>query len=261
MGGRIRTRQEGALGWIVFDQPKRRNAISVEMWQQLPGAVAKLAGDPAVRVVVLRGAGDEAFVAGADISQFGSERTGEQARAGYGRLVGAALGALVNLDKPLLAGIRGPCVGGGVVVALTADLRYAAEDAVFSVPAARLGIGYEPAAVETLVATVGMPAALDILMTARRLDAAEALRLHLVNEVVPSDQLEAFVRERAERMAGNAPLTLRAVKLAARALRRPPEAREGESVEAAYRACFESADYREGVAAFLEKRRPRFRGR
>lgn len=260
MGGRIRCEREDAIGWIVFDQPERRNAISVEMWQQLPGAVAAHAADAEVRVVVLRGEG-RAFVAGADISQFAERRTEAGDVSDYGRVVGQGIAALLGLEKPLLAAIHGPCVGGGVVVALTADMRFAAADAFFRIPAARLGIGYETAGVEALAGAVGWSSALDLLLSARRIGAEEALRIGLVNEVVPAGELEAFVCERARRIAENAPLTLRAVKIAARELRKPEGARDLDAASAAYAACFASEDYKEGVEAFLAKRTPAFRGR
>lgn len=260
MGGRVRREKEAAIGWIVFDQPERRNAISLEMWEQLPGAVEAFAADPDVRVVVLRGEGD-AFVAGADISQFAEERTEAGAVSRYGAVAGRGLAALLNVEKPLLAAIRGPCVGGGVVVALTADLRLAADDAVFRIPAARLGLGYEAGGVDALARAVGWQSALDLLLTARGIDAHEARRIGLVTDVRPAAELDDFVRERAGRIAENAPLTLRAVKIAARELRKPEGARDLHAAHAAYAACFESDDYKEGVAAFLGKRKPAFRGR
>ncbi len=260
MGGRVRHEKEGAIGSIVFDQPERRNAISVEMWEQLPGAVEALGADDDVRVVVLRGEG-EAFVAGADISQFTDQRTESGAVSRYGQLAGGGLGALLRLEKPLLAAIHGPCIGGGVVVALTADLRFAADDAVFRIPAARLGLGYEASGVEALAGIVGWPSALDLLLTARRIDAQEACRIGLVSDVRSKADLDDFVRDRAGQIAQNAPLTLRAVKIAARELRKPEGARDMGAVHAAYAACYASDDYKEGVAAFLAKRTPAFRGR
>ncbi len=260
MGGRIRCEREGPIGWLIFDQPERRNAVSAEMWAQLPEAVASLAGDEAVRVVVLRGEGD-AFIAGADISQFAEQRTDSGDVASYGRATALGMAALLRLEVPLLAAVRGPCVGGGLVVALAADVRYASDDAFFRVPAARLGIGYEAAGIEAMSAAMGVQSTLDLLFTARRVDADEALRLGLVAEVAPADAFDVFVRERAERIAGNAPLTLRNVKRSAVELRKPPEARDMEAVHAAYAACFASEDYQEGIRAFLEKRLPRFRGR
>jgi enoyl-CoA hydratase/carnithine racemase len=260
VGGHVRHEKQGAVGSIVFDQPERRNAISVEMWEQLPAAALALEVDPDVRVVVLRGEGG-AFVAGADISQFAEQRTEAGDVSRYGRVAAGGLGALLKLEKPLLAAIHGPCVGGGVVVALTADLRFAAADAVFRIPAARLGIGYEAGGIQALAGAVGWSHALDLLLTARRIDADEALRIGLVNEVRPAAELDDFVRERAGRIAENAPLTLRAIKIAARELRKPDTLRDLGAVSAAYARCFASEDYKNGVAAFLEKRKPSFRGR
>jgi enoyl-CoA hydratase/carnithine racemase len=260
MGGRVRTEKEGRIGRIVFDHPERRNAVSIGMWRAIPRLVEQMERDEEIRVVVLRGAGEDAFVSGADISEFAEQRTGDAIRA-YDADSGRAFAALATLSKPVIALVHGTCIGGGVAIALTADLRYAADDAVFAIPAARLGLGYHAAGIEALARIVGLSAAKEIFFTARRFDAREALRMGLVNAVWPRADLERHVRETAERIASNAPLTLRSVKLITAELSKPASGRDLEAVEASVRACFESEDYREGTRAFLEKRRPRFRGR
>ncbi len=260
MSGRVVVEKEGALGWLVFDHLERRNAISVPMWEAIPAAARALDADAEVRVVLLRGAGDVAFVSGADISEFERVRTGGDAAARYEELTARAFGALAAIEKPVLAMIHGFCVGGGMATALAADLRYAADDAQFAVPAARLGLGYHAAGLEALRDVVGPSAAKEVFFTARRYDAAEAQALGLVSRVYPKAALEREVRTLAEGIADNAPLTLRSVKLILRELTREASARDAEAIAASIRRCFDSDDYREGVRAFLEKRRPGFRG-
>jgi enoyl-CoA hydratase len=254
--------KDGPIGWIVFNQPEKRNAVSQEMWQQMPEYVRDLATDDAIRVVVLRGAGDQAFVAGADISQFKDRRRNMADEEEYRRISGRGQEALTTLAKPLLAMIHGYCVGGGVGIAVACDIRIAADDASFGIPAARLGLGYHYHGMEKLMKLIGPAYTKEIFFTARTdFSAADALRMGLVNQVVPKAELEAFTRSYAERIARNAPLTLRSAKATVEQLLRPPADRDLALLDKLMADCFNSQDYQEGVKAFSEKRRPQFQGR
>jgi enoyl-CoA hydratase/carnithine racemase len=210
--------------------------------------------------VVLRGAGDVAFGAGSDISEFAEERRGERARR-YNAVEAAAAAAIESITVPVLALVHGPCRGGGIGLALCADVRYAADDATFAVPPASLGVGYPVDSLARLRTVVGPSVAKELLFTARVLDAAEALRVGLVNAVVPKAELDDHVAAVARRIVAGAPLTIAAAKLAVDQLGRPEHERDGAAIAAAVQRCYDSDDYAEGIAAFSEKRAPRFEGR
>jgi enoyl-CoA hydratase/carnithine racemase len=251
---------EDGIGWMTYNNPARLNAMSYDMQIAVPRILGAFAADPEVHVIVVRGAGEKAFVSGADISEFSDKRTTVAARADYDEALARAWGSWRLIDTPIIAMIRGYCIGGGLLTAMKTDIRIAAEGSQFGVPAAKLGLGYAYGGVEELMSLVGPAWAAEILFSARRLDADEALRVGLVNRVVPVDELESAVRELAATIAGNAPLTVRACKAAIREARREPSARDLDAVERMVEACFRSEDYLEGQAAFAEKRSPRFRG-
>jgi enoyl-CoA hydratase len=251
--------KENGIGWVTFNNPERRNAMSLEMWQAAATIFDAYARDPEVRVVVMRGAGDKAFVSGADISQFESRRNNAEAAAEYASISKAGAVAMAKLEKPLIAMVRGFCIGGGLAIAMRADIRIAAEDSQFGIPAAKLGIAYAHDSVRALVSLVGPAHAKSILFTGCFLKAPEALRLGLVNEVVPVDALEQTVRDYAATVSINAPLSIKASKLTVNSLvedRYDPAMQERLTNE-----CFNSADYAEGRRAFMEKRKPVFTGR
>jgi enoyl-CoA hydratase/carnithine racemase len=248
------------VAWLTLRNPARLNAVRLEMWEAIPGAIAPLAADPDVRVVVMRGHGEDAFASGADISEFQERRSDPASAAAYEEVTARAFEALVGYEKPLVAMIHGVCIGGGLAIAASADLRVAADDARLALPPARLGIGYHMGGVERIVGIVGPSAASEIFFTARQYTAAEALGIGLVNQVVPKGELQAFTERYAGSIAANAPLTLRAAKRAIRETQRDAASRDHEAVRRLIAACFSSQDYAEGVRAFLEKRPPRFRG-
>jgi enoyl-CoA hydratase/carnithine racemase len=226
----------------------------------VPRALAAFDADPGVRVIVARGAGDRAFVSGADISEFGEKRTAVDARAEYDAAQSAAWDAWRAVDRPVIAMIGGYCIGGGLMIAMKADLRIASASSELGIPAAKLGLGYPYEGVEELMALVGPAKTAEILFTARRVSAAEAHAIGLVNQVVPDDQLEATVLDVAGAIAANAPLTVRAARASIHEARRNPSARDHDAIAQLVEACFRSEDYLEGQAAFAEKRAPHFRG-
>jgi enoyl-CoA hydratase len=254
-------KKDPPIGWMIFNNPERRNAVSTEMWEAIPHVLGAFETDPEVRVVVMTGAGDKAFVSGADISQFEDQRANREANDRYSARSGAGTMALASLKKPSIAMIRGFCLGGGLAIALSCDLRVCSEDARFGIPAARLGLGYGFDGVKRLVDIVGPAYSSEILFTARQFDAQEALRMGLVNRVAAAAELEETVRGYARTIGENAPLTVRAAKMAVRESLKDPARRKLEALAAVVAECFESADYAEGRRAFMEKRKPNFQGR
>ena len=253
-------RKEDHVGWMIFNNPARRNALSLEMWTAMGDIMADFQADEEIRVAVMAGAGEKAFVSGADISEFEKHRSTADAEEEYNRISSSAQSILKDFDKPLIAMIQGFCIGGGLAVALTADIRIASEDSQFAIPAARLGLGYGFDGLKVLSDLVGPSSAKDILFSARRLDATEAIRIGLVNQVVPSESLEDAVRTYVEKLSANAPLTIRAAKAAVNEGLKDPASRDLEKLESNIRTIFDSEDYKEGRRAFMEKREPVFRG-
>jgi len=249
------------IGRFIFNRPKKHNAISFDMWQGISRAMGDFAADDSVRVVILSGAGEKAFSAGADISQFAKKRATREGVEEYERAALKAHEDLIYIDKPTIAMIQGYCIGGGAGVALCCDLRIASEDARFGIPAARLGLAYRWDDVYPLVQLVGASFAKEILFTGRQFSAEEALHMGLVNRVVPRPELESCVDEYAARIASNAPLTIRAAKRTIGEALKDPADRDLDAVRDLVDACFASDDYAEGRKAFMEKREPEFKGR
>ncbi len=253
-------RKEGGIGWMTFNNPARHNAVSMEMWEAAETILADFTADPAVRVIVIHGAGGRAFVSGADISKFESERASEAAVAAYQAQTARVYDALAECPKPTIAMIQGHCIGGGTALAVCCDMRICNDGAGFGVPAAKLGLGYPLKGIRRLVDLVGPSFAKEIFFTARKFSAEEARGMGLVNRVLPTEELEAYVTDYATTIAGNAPLTVGAVKFIAGEALKDRGAEDNATCDAMVAACFASADYIEGRRAFMEKRKPQFQG-
>jgi enoyl-CoA hydratase len=259
--GKILQSVADGVGVITFNNPEKRNAMSLDMWEGLGNALIELRDDADVRVVIMVGAGDKAFVSGADISQFEKTRHNAQASEEYSKRSAAQRALLADYPKPIIACIRGFCLGGGMQVAMLADIRIAAENSQFGIPAAKLGIAYGYDGLKNLVSLVGPSWARLLMYTGMRIDSAEGLRIGLVDRVVPDAELWNSTLDIARTISGNAPLAIQAAKITIAQVLKDPEKRDMDAIKQASIACMDSEDFREGRRAFMEKRKPQFTGR
>ena len=259
--GKILQSVTDGVGVITFNNPEKRNAMSLDMWQGFGHALIELRDDPEVWVVILVGAGDKAFVSGADISQFEKTRHNAAASEEHSKRSAAERALLADYPKPTIACIRGFCLGGGMQVAMLADIRIAAENSQFGIPAAKLGIAYGHDGLKNLVSLVGPSWARLLMYTGMRIDSAEAVRIGLVDRVVPDTELWNATIDIARTISGNAPLAVQAAKITIAEVLKDPDKRDMDAIKAIGTACMDSEDFREGRQAFMEKRKPQFKGR
>ena len=260
-GGKILKSVAEGVGIVTFNNPEKRNAMSLDMWEGLGHALTELRDDADVRVVVLVGAGDKAFVSGADISQFEKTRHNAAASEEYSKRSAAQRALLADYPKPTISCIRGFCLGGGMQVAMLTDIRIAAEDSQFGIPAAKLGIAYGYDGLRHLVSLVGPSWARLIMYTGMRIHSGEALRIGLVDRVIANDELWNATMEIARAISGNAPLAIQAAKITIAQVLKDPADRDMEAIKRIGMACMDSEDFREGRRAFMEKRKPQFKGK
>ena len=258
---RMKAKIDNGIGWMIFNNPSRHNALSLEMWQAMGDILEEYNDDKNVRVVIMRGDGGKSFVSGADISEFDSKRSNAEQRKEYGKVAGRGSMWLSKISKPLIALIEGYCIGGGLATALSADIRFASPDSKFGIPAAKLGLGYEFEGLAKLSRVIGPSRARDIMFSARFFEAAEAKEMGLINFVEPRESIEQSCIEYAERISKNAPLTVAASKMAVNAWENGSVKSEVDLVKFHVDECFNSDDYKEGRAAFKEKRTPLFEGK
>jgi enoyl-CoA hydratase/carnithine racemase len=261
MTEKMLSRRDGAIGHMIFNQPEKHNAVSLEMWEAAERIMHDFEADPEIRVLVLSGAGGKSFVAGADISEFEKSRGSADAQAHYNARTRAVYRLVENFSKPTIAMIHGYCIGGGLNLACACDLRVCSDKASFGMPAARLALGYPYEAIKRLTNIVGIANARHLMFTAERIDAEHALRVGLAQQVVPLDRLETAVDEYAKVIAGNAPMTIQAMKFISNQVLADPDDRDLLGCDERVAGCFASEDFKEGRRAFMEKRKPQFQGR
>jgi enoyl-CoA hydratase/carnithine racemase len=259
--GKLGVDKRGGVGWIVFDQPAKKNAINGAMWRGIPEAMAKFDADPEVRCVAFRGAGAEAFAAGADISEFEQVRANESAVGEYDGLLDRVLHSIQDSRKPSVAMIHGFCLGGGLEVALACDLRYCGASAQFAIPAAKLGLAYNVEGHKRLLETVGHARAREIMFLGRRYGADEALAMGLVHRVLPDAELQAYVEGVIATLLANAPLAIANSKTILEEYAKSSGPADAARMRAAIERCATSEDYQEGRRAFMDKRKPQFKGK
>jgi enoyl-CoA hydratase/carnithine racemase len=260
LSGRLLAEKRGAVGWLVFDQPAKRNAINGAMWRAIPEAMARFDADPEIRCIALRGAGTEAFAAGADISEFEKNRAERSSVGAYDDLLDRVLQSIQGSLKPSVAMIYGYCMGGGLEIALACDLRYCGRSAQFGIPAAKLGLAYNIEGHKRLLETVGHARAREIMFLGRRYPAEEAAAMGLVHRVLDDQKLEGYVEDVIDTLCENAPLSIANTKTILEEYVKASGTADPLRMRGAIERCATSADYVEGRRAFMEKRKPRFTG-
>jgi enoyl-CoA hydratase/carnithine racemase len=261
MTDKILSRKDGAIGHMIFNNPDKLNAISLEMWEGMSTIMADFDSDPNIRVIVVSGAGGVSFIAGADVSKYEEERMGENAQEHYAQTGERGLSAIYNSEKVTIAAIDGWCIGGGISVAVSCDLRYCSSKSKFGQPAMRYGIGYRYKSLSRLVDIIGVPASKDMLLGGLQFTADEAFAKGLVGRVLPEGEaFDTFIAKTAAQIAGGAPLTAKQVKYTLASILKDPADRDLAKCEEMFQTCYASTDYKEGIRAFAEKRKPQFTG-